>query len=104
MRILFRSFAAVAISSLASCALGPAAHCEAGNAEPRCPVSSESPFSTRYEAVCGEAYVDCTTTLQVIAPDGRPTCDPAAPEEGPTCAGGWTPYCYFADCRSESTP
>lgn len=102
MRALLASLAALALSALASCALGPAARCEAGRSEPRCPVSSESAFSTRYEAVCGEAYVDCSGPLRVVAPHGRPTCDPVAPENGPTCAGGWTPYCYFADCRVDA--
>lgn len=94
----------VGVVALPACIGGPAARCEAGSEEPRCPVSSESPFSTRYEAVCGEARVDCNTTLRVIAPDGRPTCDPEAPELGPTCRGGWTPYCYFADCREGDGP
>lgn len=83
----------------AGCALGPAVRCEAGSSEPVCPPSSESWPSTRYEAVCGQALTDCSTGVRVVAPDGRPTCDPEAPESGPICPGGGIAYCHFADCR-----
>jgi len=101
MRLTTALLIAIAAGAALPSCLGPEARCEAGNATPRCPVSGESPLTTRYEPVCGEARVDCSGPLRVIAPDGRPTCDPTAPEDGPICAGGWTPYCYFADCRDE---
>lgn len=91
--------ASLAVALEAGCVPGPAARCEAGSEEPWCPPSSESWLATRYEAVCGQARTDCSAGVRVVAPDGRPTCDPDAPELGPSCPGGWAPYCYFADCR-----
>lgn len=102
MREAVNGIALVALLSLGGgCAPGPAARCEAGRSEPRCPPSTESVLSTRYEAVCGQARTDCAAGVRVVAPDGRPTCDPEAPELGPTCPGGGLPYCHFADCRDD---
>ncbi len=88
--------------SLAGCYPGPAARCEAGREQPRCPVSSESWVRTRYEPVCGEAWVDCTAGIRVVSTGGRPQCDPTAPELEASCPNGDLAYCYFADCREDS--
>ena len=95
---------AVALTLLAGCVPGPPARCEAGSERPRCPIPEDLFARTRYEAVCGEAYTNCSYGIEVVAPKGRPTCDPEAPELGPMCPSGWVPYCHFADCREREDP
>lgn len=103
MTQLVRGLALVFALLLPACVPGPEAWCEAGEVEPRCPPSGESWLETTYEPVCGDAFTDCTGGVTVVAFE-RPSCDPDAPDRGPRCADGSTPYCYFADCRTEEAP
>jgi hypothetical protein len=100
LAVLAATSALASFAIPAGCAPGPEPTCELGSERPRCPPSSESWWSTRYEAVCGHARTDCSAGVQVVAPNGRPSCDPAAPELGAACSDGSLPYCHFADCRA----
>lgn len=102
-----RAVAAVSLIALAAllfdtgCQPGPPVECRAGQTQPRCPWPDDV-FRTHYEPVCGVARTVCEGGRRVVAPDGRPACDPASPQAGPTCADGHLSYCHLADCREDS--
>ncbi|MEZ4339094.1 MAG: hypothetical protein R3B82_20945 [Sandaracinaceae bacterium] len=95
---LLAAWSALALGT--GCLPGPAAECRAGQEEPRCPPPPDL-FRTTYAPVCGQGITSCSGGARVVAPDGQPTCDPAAPADGPVCADGHIPYCHLADCRRD---